>query len=332
MNMITAGPLSTPPLSAGSGRQATTAAAAIAEYADRALFAELMLTPKPGLVDRRNCGAHRDMDMNTFLVSARAIAPWWPRFVEIGFASADIAAPASLSSVRPVGVLCEQAMLRATEGVNTHKGAVFSLGLLSFAAGRLLGQGTTPTRERMCSEVASICAGLVDRELGGENQARTAGERVFRQYGLAGARGEAASGYAIVRSAALPVYDRLRLEGVAEELALLQVLLHLLAVNNDTNLASRGGLPALNYVQIRAKELLRDGGALAPNGVMRMAAFDDALIARHLSPGGTADMLGVTWFLAQFPSSDGRFAGQATTKGRWSPGSENRRCRDLAPI
>jgi len=331
MNMIYARPRSPPPFSPGSADQATKAAE-IAEVAKRAVLAELMLTPKPGLVDRRNCGAHRDMDMNTFLASARAIAAWWPRFVEIGFASAEIPAPVSLSSVRPVGVLCEQAMLRATEGVNTHKGAVFSLGLLSFAAGRLLGQGATLTGDRMCSEVAGICAGLVDRELGGENQARTAGERVFRQYGLTGARGEAASGYAIVRSAALPVYDRLRLDGVAEELALLQVLLHLLAVNNDTNLASRGGLPALNYVQAYAKQLLREGGALVPDGVMRMAAFDDALIARHLSPGGTADMLGVTWFLAQFPSSDGRFAGQATTKGRWSPGSENRRCRDLAPI
>ena len=193
MNMTSAGPLNTPLLLTGSGRQATTAAT-IAEYADRALLTELMLTPKPGLVDCRNCGAHHDMDMNTFLASARAIAPWWPRFVEIGFASADVAAPASLPSVRPVGVLCEQAMLRATEGVNTHKGAVFSIGLLCFAAGRLLGQGATVTGERMCSEVASICAGLVERELDGENRARTAGERVFRQYGLPGARGEAASG------------------------------------------------------------------------------------------------------------------------------------------
>lgn len=314
MNMTSAGPLSTPPLSAGSGRQATTAAA-IAEFADRALLAELMLTPKPGLVDRRNCGAHHDMDMNTFLASARAIAPWWPRFVEIGFASADIAAPASLPLVRPVGVLCEQAMLRATEGVNTHKGAVFSIGLLCFAAGRLLGQGATVTGERMCSEVARICAGLVDRELDGENRVRTAGERVFRQYGLTGARGEAASGYAIVRSASLPVYDRLRRDGVVEELALLQALLHLLAVNNDTNLVSRGGLAALNYVRAYAKQLLREGGALAPDGVNKMAAFDDALIARHLSPGGTADMLGVTWFLARFPSSDGHFPGIAPQTG-----------------
>ena len=100
-----------------------------------------MLTPKPGLVDRRNSGAHRDMDIHTFLASARAIAPWWPRFVEVGAGAADVAAAESLPLVRPTGVLCEQAMLRATAGVNTHKGAVFALGLLCFGAGRLLAQG-----------------------------------------------------------------------------------------------------------------------------------------------------------------------------------------------
>src|SRR5205809_5766969 len=98
-----------------------------ADYADRALLTELMLTPKPGLVDRRNCGTHRAMDVQTFLASARAIAPWWPRFVEIGYACAHIPACDFLLLVRPAGVLCEQAMLQATDGVNTHKGAIFSL-------------------------------------------------------------------------------------------------------------------------------------------------------------------------------------------------------------
>jgi len=301
MNMIYAQPRSAPPYSSSSPQQPTDASAT-AEYADRALLVELMLTPKPGLVDRRNCGAHRDMDIHTFLASARAIAPWWPRFVEIGHASAHIAARESLPLVRPAGVLCEQAMLRATGGVNTHKGAIFSLGLLCFAAGRHLAHGTALTRERLCSEVADLCVGLVDRELNGAQKAQTAGERVFFRYGFTGARGEAASAFATVRTAALPVYDRLRLQGVGEEVALLQVLLHLLAVNDDTNLVSRGGLAGLDYVRAYARRLLREGGAVAPHGVKRMAAFDDVLIARHLSPGGTADLLGLTWFLAQFPA------------------------------
>jgi len=282
--------------------RSTASIARVAETAGRAVLTELLITPKPGLVDRRNCGAHHDMDFRTFISSANAIAPWWRRFVEKGHAGAQTPVRALLPLVRPTGVLCEQAMFQATRDINTHKGAIFSLGLLCFAAGRLLAQGIELTRERMCAQVASMCTGLVERELDGQREPRTAGERIFRSYGISGARGEAASGYALVRKVALPVYDLLRREGIRDEVALLQVLLHLLAINADTNVMSRGGLAGLEYVRDYARRLLRDGGALAPDGEEKMAAFDDALIARHLSPGGSADLLGVTFFLAQFPT------------------------------
>ena len=303
MNMISVQTHNMAFLSPSPAVYAATTLSLIADYADQALLSELMLTPKPGLVDRRNCGAHHDMDFRTFLASARAIAPWWRRFVEKGHATAWTPARALLPLVRPIGVLCEQAMFQATHGVNTHKGAVFSLGLLCAGAGRLLAQGIALSRERICAQVASMCAGLVERELNSTEEPRTAGERVFRRYGLSGARGEAASGYALVREVALPVYDRLRREGWRDEVALLQVLLHLLAINADTNVVSRGGLAGLEYVREYARLLLREGGVLAADGEERMAAFDDALIARRLSPGGSADLLGVTWFLAQFPGA-----------------------------
>jgi len=274
----------------------------IASYAHRALWTELMLTPKPGLVDRRNSGAHRDMDGQTFLASTRAIAPWWSRFAKIGYAGAHIPAGDFLPLARPAGLLCEKTMFQATGGVNTHRGAIFSLGLLCCGAGRLQAAGIELTQERLCAEVANICVGLLDRELSGMHGIKTAGERGFRRHGLIGARGEAASGYSLVRTVALPVYDRLRRNGVAEDRALLQVLLHLLAVNRDTNLVSRGGLAGLDYVRQYARKLLREGGALAPDGLTKMEAFDDELIARHLSPGGSADLLGVTRFLANFPA------------------------------
>jgi triphosphoribosyl-dephospho-CoA synthase len=242
------------------------------------------------------------MDTQTFLASARAIAPWWRRFVEIGYACAHVPACDFLPLARPAGELCEKAMLQATGSVNTHRGFIFSLGLLCCAAGRLLATSLEWNRERVCAEVANICVGLVDRELSGAQAIQTAGERIFRGYGLTGARGEAASGYALVQTVAMPVYDRLRLDGVDEDAALLQVLLHLLAANDDTNLVSRGGLAGLHYVRAYAGRLLREGGALAPDGVKKMETFDDDLIARHLSPGGSADLLGVTWFLAKFPT------------------------------
>lgn len=275
----------------------------MAEYASGALLRELMLTPKPGLVDRRNSGAHRDMNISTFLKSARVLSAWFPRFFDIGYRTSRIPASHFLPLVRPAGVLCEREMLEATHGINTHKGAIFSLGLLCAAAGRLQARGMRCTRERICTEVASICTGLVSCELAGTKTADTAGQRIFRMYGLAGARGEAASGYGTVSSVALPVYDRLHAVGFCENTVLLQVLLHLLAVNSDTNLVSRGGLAGLDYVREYARNLLVHGGVFASGGLQNIATFDDELIARNLSPGGSADLLAVTIFLVRFPTS-----------------------------
>ena len=276
----------------------------VSDYAYEALLSELMLTPKPGLVDRRNSGAHRDMDLDTFLTSARVLSKYFPRFVQIGYDAANVEAGDFLALARPIGVSCEQEMFEATHGINTHKGAIFALGLLCSASGRLVANGIELTRERICAEVANICAGLVDRELDDTTSARTAGERAFRRYGVAGARGEAASGYWTVRSVALPVYDRLRKAGIGEEMALLESLLHLLAVNADTNLISRGGLAGLEYVREYARRLLLEGGVLATDGLEKMVAFDDELIARNLSPGGSADLLIVTAFLARFSNRE----------------------------
>ena len=108
-----------------------------------------------------------------------------------------------------------------------------------------------------------------------------------------------------MRSVALPVYDRLR-KALGEELALLESLLHLLAVNADTNLISRGGFASLDYVREHARRLLLQGGVLVLGGLEKVVAFDEELIARNLSPGGSADLLIVTAFLARFPNQDER--------------------------
>jgi triphosphoribosyl-dephospho-CoA synthase len=273
-------------------------------WAREALEREVWLTPKPGLVDRRNSGSHRDMDLATFLSSAEAIGGCFADFAAAGAALARLPAREVLPQVRPIGLAAEQAMFAATGGVNTHKGGIFALGLLCTAAGRLLGRGRTPTRGEVCAEVADICRDLVQAELTSQRQAHTAGEQLFRRYGLTGARGEAASGYATVRQFGLPVYLRLLDAGYDDETALLQTLLHLLAGNADTNLVSRGGPAGLDYVREAARALLRDGGVLHPDGRDRLMALDEALIERNLSPGGSADLLSVTCFLARFPASD----------------------------
>ena len=127
--------------------------------AEAALWQELELTPKPGLVDKLNNGSHRDMDHALFARSIAAITPWFARFAELGNAHADKPADAQLRIIRPMGMACEQAMYAATNGVNTHKGGIFALGLLCFAAGRV----NNLSADSLCCEVGNICRGLVSR-------------------------------------------------------------------------------------------------------------------------------------------------------------------------
>lgn len=278
------------------------------DLATQALVRELELTPKPGLVDRANSGSHRDMDMTTFRASIAAVSPWFARFFQKGLRSAGAAAPSLLRHIRMDGLACERAMLHATGGVNTHKGGIFALGLLCAAAGRLSATGQAPGSDHLCAEVASMCLGLVQNELSASMYAQTAGERLYCAHGLTGARGEAQSGFAMARAHGLQPYLRARAQGWDEERALLEALLHLLAHNPDTNLVARGGLAGLDRVQTHARRLLAHGDLSTPARKQQLRAFDQLLIRHHLSPGGSADLLSVVWFLAGMDTTCGRDA------------------------
>ncbi|WP_413739167.1 triphosphoribosyl-dephospho-CoA synthase CitG [Sodalis sp. RH21] len=268
----------------------------IDQLVETALREEVLLAPKPGLVDSLNNGAHRDMDLALFMRSIGAIAPWFGRFVAAGKACGGLPPERVLPAVRPIGLACEQAMFSATRGVNTHKGGIFSLGLLCTAAGYLHGRDMPLTRHGLCDAVAAFCAGMIATELAGCRQAATVGEHLYLRYGLTGARGEAASGFATVRRHALPAWDRLASAGAGRQAALLHCLLVLMAHNPDTNLVARGGMAGLDYVRGYAGRLLSGGWCPA-----QLRAMDRALIGRNLSPGGSADLLAVTLVLAQFP-------------------------------
>jgi triphosphoribosyl-dephospho-CoA synthase len=193
-------------------------------------------------------------------------------------------------------------MYTATGGVNTHKGSVFAFGLACGAVGRLAALGETIDADAVCDEVADFTAGLVERELGADKETRTAGEAIHRRDGLAGARGEAASGFATVRHGALPVLRQALNERDDSDRALHAAFLHLLEHNPDTNLVARGGLDGLAFAQASAKALRLAGGVDASGYLDRLAALDDVFIARNLSPGGSADLLAMTWFLAGLPT------------------------------
>jgi triphosphoribosyl-dephospho-CoA synthase len=262
-------------------------AAHLARLARQSLIAEAELTPKPGLVDRRGSGAHRDLSLELMKQSAAALEPY---FSEIGFLSAgrkiDMTLRAELVSA---GRDAERAMYRSTHGSNTHKGAIWILGLLLAAA---VGKGRRNARDIAAS--AGAIARIPDQA---QPALVTHGDIVRRRYGFTGARGEAAGNFPHVMEFGLPMLRRQRANGYSEEVSRLGALLNIMSQLNDTCVLYRGGETALAFVKSGARGVLMSGGCGSARGRKELRKFDRELIARNISPGGSADLLGATIFL-----------------------------------
>ncbi|KAB1991461.1 triphosphoribosyl-dephospho-CoA synthase CitG [Haemophilus parainfluenzae] len=282
----------------------------IAEYiggqAYSALVQEARLSPKPGLVDTINNGSHKDMNLHTFEQSAVSLRPFFTQFVLKGMTTAHLPEKQILAEIRPIGLSAEKAMFEATNGINTHKGAIFSFGLVCTAMGRLLAQQNVIQSSvkfdinSICSLVAQFAQGLTDElKHYPEYFPVTAGVRLFRKYGLTGARGEAESGFNLIRTL-LPQFDEFH--QLDEEHRLLILLLHLMATNPDTNVVHRGGLDGLNFIQHTARDLLADHKIVLDKNILIQALmkFDIACIELNLSSGGSADLLALAIFFLSF--------------------------------
>ncbi|MGR5397937.1 triphosphoribosyl-dephospho-CoA synthase CitG [Vibrio harveyi] len=272
----------------------------VSELAYHAMLVEVHLSPKPGLVDLISNGAHSDMNVPLFEASASAIRPFLNGFLNAGLAHATHSAETLLDVLRPIGIQAERAMFAATGGVNTHKGMIFGLGLVCGAIGWLKGKGIAVDSLHISQVIKRSCALMVFQELKNtDSKKETHGERLYREFGLTGARGEAASGYQTIMTYSLPAYQQALYEGASAEQALWQVLLTLMVHNQDTNVVSRGGMHGLRYVQNIASKLIDSGGWHNPNLEEQLLDFDRQLIEKNLSPGGSADLLALTWLLAE---------------------------------
>ncbi len=265
----------------------------IGAWATQSLLDEVCTTPKPGLVDCRNNGSHRDMDLFTFMASTAALAPYFQRCAEIGMQTAECPPEDTFPRLRQAGLQAERDMYRATKGVNTHKGAVFTIGLLCGAAGRLWRPEAVWSPAALFREVSAM-TGAAMREDFCHNSGETAGQRLYRQRGIPGIRGEAAKGFPSVEKIGLPAYHACLEQGLDRNRAGATALLHLIAQVEDTNMISRGGMEGAAAGAAWAAELLR-GGRLPT--VSEMEALDDRFIQRNLSPGGCADLLAAVYFV-----------------------------------
>lgn len=258
----------------------------IARLAAAALVEEVYTTPKPGLVDLNNTGAHQDMTVQTFLYSAAALQPYFREMAELGRA---LPMDSLLPALREAGIRAEQAMFRATNGVNTHKGALFSLGLLCGCAGRCMAEGVQPTAEVLCQIVAALTQGICTRELGYGDI--THGQSVFQKYGSRGVRGEAEDGFPNVLQHSLPGFRADLAQGVDYGEAAVKALLRLIANVPDTTVLHRRGPDMAAWAAKEAENLLAQYSEEAAQ------ALDAAFIRENISHGGCADLLAVTIFL-----------------------------------
>ena len=266
-----------------------------ARLAVRALLYEVTTTPKPGLVDRRNSGSHKDMDVFTFMDSAAALYPYFESCVRVGRNTAAQSAPETFGALRPLGCEAEGEMLEATGGVNTHKGAVFSVGIVCAALGRL-DRALWADPARVMAEVSAMTAGLTEQDFAGvtEENSATVGQKLYIRYGITGVRGQVEAGLPAVLNVGLPVLEEGLAQGYDKDRAGSGALLAILANSTDTNIIARSSRERQLALVEELKALLAE--TPYPDKAA-LEALDDRFIAENLSPGGSADLLALTWLL-----------------------------------
>ena len=256
----------------------------LADLAVDALIDEADLSPKPALVDRRGNGAHTDLHLGLMHASALAL---WPAFKEMAEAALEIGEVGLplREAIGRIGREGEQAMLVTTNGVNTHRGAIWALGLLVTAA------ALQPKSIALC---AARLALLDDRYA---PTPLSHGAQVAQRYGARGAREEAQLGFPSVLQRGLPQLHKSRANGHGEQNARLDALLAIMTELADTCVLYRAGEPGLQAMQAGAQAVLDAGGSASLSGRRRLHELDQQLIALNASPGGAADLLAATLLL-----------------------------------
>lgn len=273
-------------------------AASVASIAARALLHEALATPKPGLVDRNNSGAHHDMDLSTFETSSLTLLPYFQAFVSYGIGHCRAASETMLPEIRSIGIRAETAMFRATGGANTHKGLIFSLGILCTALGCLYGMQAAYSRSALREKCRELSAPLAhDFQDLTEETSTTNGERLYLQFGIRGVRGEAISGFPTLFTVALPRFSDLCAKGFSMNDSAVLTLLQIVANLEDTNIINRSSYGTMRKIQKDFRSLILD--RIEDKDYRKVLEELDAEFTRkNISPGGSADVLAMTYFIS----------------------------------
>ncbi len=276
----------------------------VSSLAIKSMLYEVSASPKPGLVDRINQGAHNDMDFFTFMDSISVLFPYYEKCTQVGLSFNENDYTVLMDSLRDVGIEAENNMFNATRNVNTHKGMIFSLGILSAALGSLKKDynRNSFTRYEIQDRVKKMTKGITKELLHSKNKDYkdlTYGERLYRDYNISGIRGEAESGYETVISISLPEFERLYNEHGKKDInnILIQTLIFLMSETEDSNILGRHDVDVLKYVKDKSKIAINLGGIYTKEGQDYIDRLDKEFIKLNISSGGAADLLAVTLFI-----------------------------------
>lgn len=260
----------------------------LGKLASSALLAEARLTPKPALVDERGSGINPDLTLETTLKSAFVLEPFFQKMAQ--HATDKKPSQRLRETLTGCGRQAEFAMMKATKGSSSHRGAIWCLGLLVAAAAMHQADATV-------SEIVKTAAQLAAFNDRNTPEKETHGLIVQRAYGVGGARAEAQAGFPHVTTIGLPHLQNCRQAGVSESSCRLDTLLAIMSVLDDTCLLYRGGLVALSMAKKGAQEVLALGGTSTPAGMNRLFQLDRDLRIGNVSPSGSANLLAATLFL-----------------------------------
>ncbi len=262
----------------------------VGRLAVRSLYDELTLYPKPGLVSPVDSGSHEDMNAETFMRSLFALRHY---FIAITRAGSE---DAGFARLKRLGIDAERAMLRATRGINTHRGAIFALGMLCASLGWCYAKGNALSGEAMRAVLLMQWGEALAAHTRAAHTA-SHGQQVAAMHAASGAREEAALGFPSVFGVALPVLQQTLREGRSWELARIDALFALMAHISDTNVYFRCGDAGADLVKTSSRAFMTRGGTSRPDWQAHALDCHHAFVRRRLSPGGAADLLAATCFV-----------------------------------
>lgn len=270
----------------------------LGKIALEAILFETSCDPSPGLVCPFSKGSHQDMDFFTFQRSSAALAHHLARFAEAGLQHNE--APELLFPVlQKIGLDCEESMFKATKGINTQKGLIFSMGLILGASGLALKENQPLKAENICSHVRTLAKDLVKKQLNQTcEQQKTGGIEAYAKFSITGIRGEAEKGFPSVLKAGLPTLKDFQAHYNDINKSLLATLLSLMCVVDDTTIIKRSGQDkkTLDWVKKTAARYLKDNAWGDENWQQKIRKLDSELVTRNISPGGSADLLAICWY------------------------------------